>query len=103
MNEPFLYDDELYEAADVTIRLGDKGDRAAIARLGELDDRDPGDGPHLVADEDGEIVAALSLRDGKAVGNPFRRTAQCIELLRFRATQLGAGGRCVRLPRFTTA
>jgi hypothetical protein len=105
MNDPFLYDDTLYEPADVTIRLGDTSDREAIARLGELDEQDPGYGPHLVADEDGEIVAALSLTDGVTVGDPFRRTAQCIELLRFRAAQLGTGGgrRRVLRTRLTTA
>lgn len=75
MIDPYLFDDELDSAPGLTIRLGRDYDREAIDRLGELDERDPGSGPHLVADEDGDIVAALSLTDDVSVADPFRFTA----------------------------
>jgi hypothetical protein len=95
MNDAFLLDDDLASASDetVTIRLGAPSDTRAIERLAELDEGDAGIGPHLVADEDGEIVATLSLADGTVRGNPFRRTAEVVALLRLRAEQLHAKGR----------
>ena len=74
----------------LTIRPGGPVDAPAIDRLGELDERDPGAGPHLVATEQGAVLAALSLADGTAVADPFRRTGDVVELLRVRAAQLSA-------------
>jgi hypothetical protein len=38
--------------------------------------------PLLLAEVDGELRAALSLRDGSAIADPFRRTAATVELMR---------------------
>lgn len=94
MNDRFILEG-LFADSDrtTTIRLGDAADAADIDRLAALDERDPGESPHLVADDDGEIVAALSLTDGTAIGDPFRLTLPTIGLLRARARQLDALGR----------
>lgn len=81
----------------LTIRPGGPGDTRAIGRLGELEERDPGTGPHLVATEQGAVLAALSLADGTAVADPFRRTGDVVDLLRVRAAQLA--GRDPKRPR----
>jgi hypothetical protein len=84
--------DQLAEAATqlptATIRPTNDADERALARLSELEDRDPGSAPHLVAEQDGEVVASLSLDDGVALGDPFRRTADLIALLRVCAAQV---------------
>jgi len=98
MNDALLFDDPTPEP-EVTIRLGSQSDRAAIERLAELDEGDAGERPHLVADEDGEIVATLSLADGTTRGNPFRHTAGVVALLRLRAEQLRTDARARRTPR----
>ena len=72
-----------------TLRLAGNHDRKALERLADLDQRDDvGESPHVVAEEDGEIVAALSLSDGTALCHPFRATAHAIALLRLRVAQL---------------
>jgi hypothetical protein len=40
----------------------------------------------LIGELDGSPAAALSLADGRAIGDPFRPTAQLRMLLRVRAT-----------------
>jgi hypothetical protein len=60
-------------------------------RLAALDSALPLRGPALVADRDGRLLAALSLDDGRAVADPFERTAEAVELLRLRARQICAG------------
>lgn len=99
MYEPGTFEHDLPAATGLTIRVGNESDRRAIERLGELDEQDPGDGPHLVADEDGEVVAALSLADGTTVADPFRLTAAWVDLLRIRAAQLRAGSTSGRFSR----
>jgi hypothetical protein len=68
--------------APVTIRLAEPGDEDALARVAQLDSRPLPPAPHLVAERDGTIEAALSLRTGAPVANPFRHTAALVELLR---------------------
>jgi hypothetical protein len=66
----------------VTIRLAARPDGEAIAKVAERDSQPTPPGPHLVAERDGSIVAVLSLRNGKVVADPFRRTRELVELLR---------------------
>lgn len=97
----------------VTIRpLGDS-DRAAVARLAELDSRALPTGELLGAEVGGRLVAAISLDDEVTVANPFRPTAGVRAMLELRAAQLrvarnghpgrlpasasGAGGRLLTL------
>ena len=41
-----------------------------------------------MAEVDGRVLAALPLRDGRALADPFRRTADLVALLELRAAQL---------------
>jgi hypothetical protein len=72
----------------VTIRLAEARE-PAVDRLRALDGGSVLDGPRLVAELDGKPVAALELRTGAAVADPFVLTAPLVELLRVRAAQLG--------------
>src|SRR5688500_515344 len=60
-----------------------------LSRIATLDSARPIDAPALVAYENGEAIAALSLADGRAVANPFRRTAAALIVLRMRARAYG--------------
>ena len=71
----------------VTLRLAGEEDEAAVARLAQLDSRPVPAPPLLVAERAGRIDAAVSLAGGDAVADPFRRTAELVELL-----QCHAGG-----------
>jgi hypothetical protein len=69
----------------VTIRLAAAGDSAVLERLAQLDTRALPAGPHLLAERDGRVEAAISLATGELVADPFRRTAELCELLRIHA------------------
>lgn len=74
----------------VTIRHAFPDDGLAVLRLAVLDSSEPPSQPLLVAEVDGELRAALSLRDGGVIADPFRRTDALVDLLRARAAQLTA-------------
>jgi hypothetical protein len=74
----------------VTVRLGTTDDVAALKRLAGLDSRPIPPGPHLVAEREGRVDAALSLATGELIADPFRRTAELGELLRCQAGGLRA-------------
>ena len=73
------------------IRQADPMDEAAIARLAQLDSAEAPRGELLLAENGEDLVAALPIRGGHPVADPFRRTAEAIELLRLRARQLRHG------------
>ena len=75
-------------SGDMIIRRTTPDDAAALLRLAALDDAHPLQGDALVAEVDGEIQAALGLGDGRAIADPFRRTAELVDLLEMRAAQL---------------
>lgn len=72
----------------VVIRLAVSDDEAALRRLAQLDSARPLSGQKLLAEHGGSVVAAVSITDGSAIADPFRTTADTIELLRLRAAQL---------------
>lgn len=72
----------------VTIRPAFPDDAQALARLAALDSAQSPPAPVLVAEIDGELLAAMSLADGSVVADPFHRTAALLELLSARARQL---------------
>jgi hypothetical protein len=73
----------------VTLRLETVHDAGAIARLLTLAGRRRRTwGRHVVAEVDGEIVAALPLSGGDVFADPFRRTAHLVPLLQLRARQV---------------
>lgn len=65
----------------ITLRPATSVDRDAIDRLAALDSTLPPRGPVLVAEADGEVLAARSLQDGHAVADPFAPTAGLLALL----------------------
>src|SRR5262249_40671827 len=75
---------------EVTIRLSSAEDRGALRRLAQLDSQRPPAGESLLAIVDGEVWAALPLGGGDAIANPFRPTADIVELLRIRDAALRA-------------
>ena len=76
----------------VILRLALPADLVALERLAQLDSRVLPPGPHLVAERDGRIDAAVSLSSGELVSDPFRRTEELCELLRCHAGGMRLGG-----------
>jgi hypothetical protein len=62
--------------------------RDELERLAALSDRSLRDGDWLVADLDGEPVAAVSIEDGTTLYDPFRPTSQLVSLLELRRKQV---------------
>jgi len=83
----------LEPAGDVMLRLASASDETSLTRLAALDSSRPPVAPALLALLNGEPVAALSIVDGTYVSDPFRRTAELIDLLRARACQLRGDAR----------
>jgi hypothetical protein len=74
--------------ADVVIRHATAADRDALAALAVLDEAPPLDGDALVAEVEGSPRAVLPLPSGRPFADPFRPTADLVQLLRLRADQL---------------
>ena len=72
----------------VALRLCSVNDDEALERLALLDGRPVPRGRVVLAEVDGDIVAALPLGGGAALTDPFRPTAHLLPLLRLRAAQL---------------
>jgi len=72
----------------VALRLCSVHDDAALERLALLEGRPVPRGRFVLAEVDGELVAALPLRGGQPLTDPFRPTAHLLPLLRMRAAQL---------------
>ncbi len=70
------------------IRSAHRSDERALWRLAALDSAPVPSGEVLVAEEDGELVAALPVMGGAAIADPFRLTAEAVAMLELRATQL---------------
>ena len=69
----------------IAIRAADHGDGPVLSRLAALDSAPVPFGPALIAEVDGQARAALALRDGAVVADPFARTAELVELLKVHA------------------
>ena len=78
-----------YDDATVLIRRASADDEPAIARLAALEERPqlPG-GERLIGELKGRVVAALDVRSGRAVADPFVPTSGVVELLAMRAAQV---------------
>ena len=72
----------------LALRVAGRDDQSVLLRLAALDDAPPLDSPVLLALLDGAPTAAVSLRDGRVVADPFRPTADIVRLLALRARQL---------------
>ena len=77
-------------AGTVIIRAALGSDGAALRRLAELDSARVPAGELLVAESDGALVAAHSPGSGATIADPFRHTAQAVELLHLRGSMMRA-------------
>jgi hypothetical protein len=75
-------------APTVVIRAARGSDGPALRRLAELDSREIPSGDVLIAETDDHLVAALSVDTGERVADPFRHTADVVDLLAYRARGL---------------
>ena len=74
----------------ITIRRSRDEDRATLIRLATIDSKRYDGAPALLAEAGGEVVAALPVHGGEAIADPFRRTAELVDLLELRAAQIRA-------------
>jgi hypothetical protein len=74
----------------LTIRHAGFGDSAALVRLAALDSSSPLLGDALVAEVGDEVWAAVEIDSGSAIADPFRPSADLVELLRFRVEGMRA-------------
>jgi hypothetical protein len=82
----------------ITIRSAGPEDADTIARLAQRDTTTVPAGALLLAEVGGEAVAAMTVDGTRVIADPFRRTADAVELLRSRADQVGRRRRS-RAPR----
>jgi hypothetical protein len=66
----------------VAIRPAYPDDEAAVRRLAALDSAAVPPAPFLVAEIEGELLAALSLTSGRAIADPFHPTLHIVAMLR---------------------
>jgi len=72
----------------VVVRFAGEADAAALEWLRQRDTCRLPPPPHLVAELDGSIRAARSMRTGETIADPFTQTAHCRRILAVRASQL---------------
>ena len=78
-------------AAQITIRPASADDQLALVRLAALDSAEaPPPTPLLLAEVDGQLRVAFSLRDGSAIADPFVPTVDILALVRAHAIAPGA-------------
>jgi hypothetical protein len=68
--------------APLTLRVARPDDDLAVQRLAQLDSSRPPSGRVLLAVVGSEPVAALAVETGAVVADPFRPTADVVEVLR---------------------
>jgi hypothetical protein len=66
----------------ITVRPASAEDLAGLTRLAALDSAALPGAPLVVAEVDGELRAALSLADGRAIADPFHPSLALVDLLR---------------------
>ena len=69
----------------LTMRRATPEDAQALHALAIIDSSLPLSGDILVAQLDGAVVAAVSVTDDRAIADPFRPSADTVEILRLRA------------------
>jgi hypothetical protein len=83
----------------VTIRRATEADRASLELLAALDSARTPAGEVLIAEVGDEAWGAVEVASGATIADPFRPTAELVELLSLRAARLrgGADRRRLRL------
>ena len=74
----------------IAIRWAEPEDEAVLRRLAALSSRALPRGPFLLAEADGEPLAALSVATGETVSDPFVATFDLVALLELRSQHLQA-------------
>jgi hypothetical protein len=87
----------------ISIRATTTADARTLARLAALDSAPAPFGPTLIAEVDGQPRAALGLRDGRIVADPFARTAELVQLLELHAATVADAEEERHAPRFGVA
>lgn len=82
--------EEVTMAPTITIRQATAADVFDVRRLAALDDRPMPRGDVLLAEEAGELRAAISLETGRVVANPFAPTAELVAMLRMHRGHVAA-------------
>jgi 2-keto-4-pentenoate hydratase len=77
-------------APTVVIRAARGSDGPMLRRLAALDSAAVPAGEVLIAESEGAVVAAHSPATGATIADPFRRTAEVVELLELRGAMLRA-------------
>jgi hypothetical protein len=77
-------------APTVVIRAARGSDGDSLRRLAALDSARVPAGDVLVAEAEGAVVAAHSPTTGATIADPFRRTAEMVQLLELRGAMLRA-------------
>jgi hypothetical protein len=83
----------------IVLRRAMPQDSAALVRLAQLDGAPRPSDAMLVAELDDQIVAAVPFDGGRAIADPFRPTAELVELLRARTQLLAAAAAPARAGR----
>jgi hypothetical protein len=88
---------------NLVVRRARPSDDPALAALAALDSARPLTGMRIVGEVDGQIVAAVSLHDGRVVADPFEPTADVVEVLRLHTAGARSDAARARLrrPRLT--
>jgi hypothetical protein len=76
---------------EVTIRRLGMLDDAAVSRIAELDSVRAPRGELFGAEVDGRLVALVSATTGEVAADPFRRTAEIVEMLRRHTADANGG------------
>jgi len=77
-------------APTVVIRAARGSDGDSLRRLAALDSARVPTGDVIVAEAEGAMVAAHSPATGATIADPFRRTAEVVQLLELRGAMLRA-------------
>jgi hypothetical protein len=80
----------MFPADLYVIRLATEHDAATLRRLASLDSAKPLTGRALIGEIDGQPAAALSLKTGAAIADPFQATENLRVHMRMRAAALEA-------------
>jgi hypothetical protein len=75
------------QRGELQIRTATDADAPALVRLARLDSSRPPAGTVIVAEDGGQIVAAIATEDRAVIADPFRSTAPIVAMLRLRADE----------------
>jgi hypothetical protein len=74
--------------ATIRASLGEGGDGQSVRRLASIANAAPPEGAVVLAEVDGDPVAAVGIADGRAVADPSRSTSALITQLRLYGLQV---------------